>query len=101
MNRVSGWLADYRRAGRWNAAVARANSLRHRADALYLEGHKTDAARLYLQAADVIASAPASALDRAGDPTRGISLSAVEYRDAQVRELQVLAWGAEHGVLER
>ncbi len=101
MKQVGRWLANYRRAGRWNTAIATANGLRLRADALYLEGRGADAARLYLRAADAIASAPASAPDMAGNPSSGTSLSAIEYRDAQVRELQVLAWGAERGTLER
>jgi hypothetical protein len=98
---VAAWLANYRRAGQWNSAVASANRLRHEADAQYVSGHREAAARLYLQAADAIASAPASSGDIAGDPSSGKRLTAIEYRDAQARELQILAWGAERGVLDR
>lgn len=100
MKSVAGWLANYRRAGAWNAAVARANLLRRQADVQYLQGRRSEAARSYKQAADAIAAAPVSSDDVAGNPDGTQSMSASEYRDRQVRELRGLAWGAEHGALE-
>ena len=101
LKNIAARLANYRQAGRWEAAVSEANRYRRLAEAAYFRGQHAEAARWYMRAADAIEKAPAAAGDKAGDPATGKLVDALEYRESCVRELRVLAWGAERGHLTR